>query len=73
MAFEFSPSTSVSAQSLNTPQGGQLGGQSGNLLSTLSNLTTIETQQQALDKARATNRKKKGWRSIRWRATGFKS
>ena len=54
MAFEFSPSTSVSAQSLNTPQGGQLGGQSGNLLSTLSNLTTIETQQQALDKARAT-------------------
>jgi hypothetical protein len=54
MAFQFSPSTSVSAQPLNTPQGGQMGGQSGNLLSTLSNLTTIETQQQALDKAQAT-------------------
>jgi hypothetical protein len=54
MAFEFSPSTSVSAQPFNAPQGGQMGGQSGNLLSTLSNLTNIETQQQALDKARAT-------------------
>jgi hypothetical protein len=54
MAFEFSPSTSVSPQSFNVPQGGRSSGGSGNLLSTLSNLTNIETQQQALDKAQAT-------------------
>lgn len=54
MAFEFSPSTSVNPQSFNAPQGGQLGRVNSNLLSTLGNLTNIETQQQALRKAEAT-------------------
>jgi len=54
MAFEFSPSTNVNQQAFAAPQNVQLGGSSGNLLSTLGNMLTIDTQQQALKKAKAT-------------------
>jgi hypothetical protein len=54
MAFEFSPSTNVNQQAFSAPQSGQMGGSSGNLLSTLGNMVTIDSQQQALKKAQET-------------------
>lgn len=54
MAFEFSPSTNVNQQAFAAPQNVQLGGSSGNLLSTLGNMVTVDAQQQALKKAKAT-------------------
>jgi len=54
MAFEFSPSTNVNQQAFSAPQSSQMGGSSGNLLSTLGNMVTIDSQQQALRKAQET-------------------
>lgn len=55
MAFQFAPSSNVSLQPFNAPQNAQMGANvDANPLSSLANISSIDTQQQALKKAEAT-------------------